>query len=159
MAVVDALMRISLSKVVNSEALLSCSDLRGCCRGLDDLGHFFGVRQKHRVARLDLGRRRADACGVEALQIRMNRLVVERDEVPRRDGPPCCLDDRIAKRFSEDRLLSSSGDASLGRGGVLGEQFMKLCPVDRHVTRLIRPQRGTETRWIFVAECRYWFVC
>ena len=132
MAVVDTL--ITISSRIENEGQPSPRDrvrlsrsrcCRYCCR-LDDLDHFLRVRQKWHVARLDLRRRRADALGVKALEFWINRPIIRRDDVPRRDRFPRsswnrCREDRAVHRF-----LSRCHHTCVCRRDVLAEHVMKL---------------------------------
>ena len=105
----------------------------GCrCRcGFDDLGDFLRVRHKRHVARLDLCRRRADALGVEALELWIDfRPIFGRDDLPRWDRLPRTSWNRRREDRAVGGLLSGRYYTSVCYRDIPAEDVMELRTID-----------------------------
>src|SRR5437660_5952758 len=144
MAVVDALMRISC----RTEGSL-CS--RGCCL-LDQTADDLWVRDESNVAGVDLTRCRAHTLGVEMLEIRIQRVILGRHQIPRRN----CLSRRRINRRAEyrvvNRLLRSAHDSCCTFRQIGGEHIVDLVASDVEEASSIGPQRFAERGRILVRE-------
>src|ERR1051325_6297112 len=85
----------------------------GPSRLLDQPDNHLRVRDERHVTRLHLGHPCVHALGVEALEIRIDGLVVLRNQVPRWNGLPRGLRNRSAEGGADDRLLGRGQDPRL----------------------------------------------
>src|SRR6266480_3642491 len=98
--------------------------------GLDDLHDLFGMGEKSDVARCDLRHLCAGALRVKALETGIDRAVVRRDDVPRRNRLPRRFRHRRAERGFVQRLLCRSHHTRFERRKVLAEVRAELCAID-----------------------------
>src|SRR5207244_3620736 len=116
------------------------------CGVLDHLRHLLRMGEKSDVARCDLRRLCAGALRVKALEIGIDRAVVRRDDVPRRNRLPRRFRHRRAERGVVQRLLYRSHHARFGRPNVLAEVRAELCAIDVEKAARVGNESGIE-RW------------
>src|SRR5207247_4685309 len=164
MAVVDALMRISCRTEGELESLRVISGAirkwralrrslcsRSCCL-LDQTCDDFWVRNECDVAGVDLTRGRAHTLGVETLEIRIQRVILARHQIPRRNGLPRRRIDRRAEYRIVNRLLCGAYDSCCTFRQIGGEHIVDLITGDVEEASRIGPQRFAERGRILVRE-------
>src|SRR5438034_7921133 len=133
-----------------SEVLRSlCS--RSCCL-LDQTCHDSWMRDESDMAGVDLTRGRAHTLGVETLEIRIQRVILARHQIPRRNGLTRRRIDRRAEYRIVNRLLCGAYDSCCTFRQIGGEHIVDLITGDVEEASRIGPQRFAERGRILVRE-------
>src|SRR5262245_14641911 len=102
---------------------------RGTRRLFDEPRNGVGVRDETYMARADLDGLRTHALRVESLEIRIDGLVLLRDQVERRNGLPRRVCDCCPEDSSDNWFLCCRHDARVGGRDIAGEELAELCAV------------------------------